>query len=70
MPLIVSKDKNISKQMGLIFTVPKKFDAASKVAAMGDEKSTTPSQINRHDPHLQKVLELIYQNIKKRFNMI
>ena len=56
--------------MGLIFTVPKKFDAVSKVAAMGDEKSTTPSQINRHDPHLQKVLELIYQNIKKRFNMI
>jgi len=37
---------------------------------MGEVASITPSQINRHDPHLQKLLELIYINVKKRFQVI
>ena len=43
---------------------------ASKVAAMGELESTTASQINKHDPHLQKMLELIYVNIKRRFQIL
>lgn len=70
MPIIVSKDKNLSNQMGLVFSQPRTYDVASKVAAMGEEKSTTGSQINRHNPHLQKIMELIYVNIKKRFNIV
>lgn len=67
MPLIVNIDKNLSLEMGKVFAHRQAVDVKSKVAALGETKSLTASQINRHDPHLQKLMELIYVNIKKRF---
>jgi hypothetical protein len=69
MPLIVNIDKNMSHEMGKVFAHRSTVDVKSKVAAMGESKSVTASQINRHDPHLHKLMELIYVNIKKRFQM-
>jgi hypothetical protein len=52
MPLIITKDKNLSNEMEKVFVHQKKQDIASKVAAMGANASQAPSQINKHDPHL------------------
>lgn len=70
MPLIVTKDKNLSQQMEKVLNEMQKADLSSKIAAMGDQVKEAPSNINKHDPHLQKMLELIYVNIKRRFQVI
>ena len=60
LPLIVSRDKNLS--IGMEKTIKMGNEAAEK-------KSELPAVVkyDKNDPKLQKLVELIYINIKRRF---
>jgi hypothetical protein len=69
LPLIIKKDKNLSNQMFKVLNEEKKHKVSPDILASQNDHGPMPSHINRHDPHLQKLLELIYANVKKRFQV-
>ena len=66
LPLIVNKDKNLSSAMERTLHMLAMQKKQNKAA---DTKSHV-SKYNKHDPKLIKLIELIYTNIRKRFQVL
>ena len=76
LPLIISKDKNISTSIYLAINADKKkkfekelyqMDKYEQAKASSEAGDDSRPLLGRYSPYLHKLMELIYSNIKCRF---
>ena len=68
MPMLFKIDKNNSSKMEMAINVDKQNEQKAEVRKKYDKKISGPV-LDKSDPYLNKLVELIYNNIKSRFQV-